>query len=559
MYEKMKLRFTPTPLQKAIRLRWIKVCGFIEKNEKFILLGIILILFLHGAIILNYPPMKDNGMFLYIGRGILNGEVPYRDNFDMKPPGIYFIYAFIAMLFGGGIKEVYLFDLFYTLITSLALWKLGKYLFGSRVGLLSSFMYGFLYFTYGNVWYYGQAEGFSNLPIILGIYFFFLAQDKRKKLFSFFSGLFLGVAFLIKFPMVIGIIFLLLLGFLGNKGGLKVKEKRGAFLIFLLGLFVVHIPILLYFIFHNALKEMLYILLVYTPQYAQSVNISYTTFFERIIFSLAKVFEFFAVYTGPLAIFSLFGLVMIFRNSFSTAGDRNIYPSRWVVLPVWCALSLINVAIQGKFFEYHWIPVYVPVSIISALGMVYFFKNFSKYRTLFSIILFCGFIFSSVLFIRLAYFYKDNVNYLLGKLSYKAYLTRFSRFPLIYDFSPSTNETLADYIKQNTKASDFIYIWGTHPEIYILSNRKSSSRFLMAHQLYCSWAPSEWKETFLEELYKKPPQLIIVTKGDFFPEVSGIVKDSWQQLKEFKEFYPFLMDNYLLVKRIDMFSIYKKR
>src|ERR1043166_2581740 len=43
-----------------------------------------------------YPFGRDQGVFAYAGRVILRGGWPYRDVWDLKPPGIYYTYA--AML-----------------------------------------------------------------------------------------------------------------------------------------------------------------------------------------------------------------------------------------------------------------------------------------------------------------------------------------------------------------------------------------------------------------------------------------------------------------------------
>jgi hypothetical protein len=356
--------------------------------------------------------------------------------------------------------------------------------------------------------------------------------------------------------------FLLLFVFLKKSRIIKTKEKTIYFFMFIFGFFVLFIPVMVYFIFHNALSKMIYTLFVYTPQYARTMNIAYTGFLQKINFSLGKSFEFFFIYTGPLAVFSLFGIFGFFTNNFMNKeiGDGfHIKQNRKLFLCGWYMLCCLNVAIQGKFFDYHWVPVYVPLSIISSLGIIYFLKNFKKHKRLFVVISFCTFIFSIIFFLRVNRFYKDSINYLQGKITRRLYLSRLGRFPSKYDFSPHTNEVLATYIKQNTQVEDFIYIWGAHPEIYVLSNRRSASKFLMAHQLYCSWAPSKWREDFLRELNKKIPRLFIVTKGDLFPEVSGVLKDSRQQLKEFRKLNSFLADNYFLVKEIDMFSVYKRK
>src|SRR5215213_9068671 len=38
-------------------------------------------------------PSRDSGVFLYVGWRLLNGDIPYRDVWDHKPPLIYFIDA----------------------------------------------------------------------------------------------------------------------------------------------------------------------------------------------------------------------------------------------------------------------------------------------------------------------------------------------------------------------------------------------------------------------------------------------------------------------------------
>src|SRR5580765_7577165 len=54
-----------------------------------------------GTIIALFPsnpnsmtlPSRDSGVFLYVGWRFLNGDIPYRDVWDHKPPLIYFVDA----------------------------------------------------------------------------------------------------------------------------------------------------------------------------------------------------------------------------------------------------------------------------------------------------------------------------------------------------------------------------------------------------------------------------------------------------------------------------------
>src|SRR5512147_2183598 len=56
------------------------------------LLGTIIALFPSNPVSMTLPS-RDSGVFLYVGWRLLNGEIPYRDVWDHKPPLIYFVDA----------------------------------------------------------------------------------------------------------------------------------------------------------------------------------------------------------------------------------------------------------------------------------------------------------------------------------------------------------------------------------------------------------------------------------------------------------------------------------
>jgi hypothetical protein len=46
----------------------------------------------------HQPFQMDDGVYAYIGWGMLDGLVPYKDVFDNKPPGIYLLYSLVFLL-----------------------------------------------------------------------------------------------------------------------------------------------------------------------------------------------------------------------------------------------------------------------------------------------------------------------------------------------------------------------------------------------------------------------------------------------------------------------------
>src|ERR1043165_8106316 len=50
--------------------------------------------------ILLFPFGRDQGIYALVGEGILHGKLPYRDLWDFKPPGVFFVYALAQGVFG---------------------------------------------------------------------------------------------------------------------------------------------------------------------------------------------------------------------------------------------------------------------------------------------------------------------------------------------------------------------------------------------------------------------------------------------------------------------------
>ena len=63
-------------------------------------------------------PNRDSGVFLYMGSSILDGQVPYRDAWDHKPPVIFYLNAFGLIIGGGSIWGVWAIEVFSLILTA---------------------------------------------------------------------------------------------------------------------------------------------------------------------------------------------------------------------------------------------------------------------------------------------------------------------------------------------------------------------------------------------------------------------------------------------------------
>src|SRR5690349_17265741 len=80
-------------------------------------------------------PSRDSGVFLYVGWRLLNGDIPYRDVWDHKPPLIYFIDALGLTLAPHSLWGVWFLQFIFIFFTLFFIYKLLDREFGIYAAL----------------------------------------------------------------------------------------------------------------------------------------------------------------------------------------------------------------------------------------------------------------------------------------------------------------------------------------------------------------------------------------------------------------------------------------
>ncbi|MCK5010119.1 MAG: glycosyltransferase family 39 protein, partial [Deltaproteobacteria bacterium] len=94
--------------------------------------------------LLGVPLERDEGEYAYMGQLLLQGILPYVEAYNMKFPGIYFLYALILTLFGQTHTGIHLALLFANVATIFLIYLLGKYLFDALTGTVAGISYGII-------------------------------------------------------------------------------------------------------------------------------------------------------------------------------------------------------------------------------------------------------------------------------------------------------------------------------------------------------------------------------------------------------------------------------
>jgi hypothetical protein len=83
-------------------------------------------------------PSRDSGVFLYMGWRLLNGDIPYRDVWDHKPPLIYFVDALGIALTPDSLWGIWILQFIFVFFTLFLIYKLLDQEFGIFAALAGS-------------------------------------------------------------------------------------------------------------------------------------------------------------------------------------------------------------------------------------------------------------------------------------------------------------------------------------------------------------------------------------------------------------------------------------
>lgn len=203
----------------------------------------------------------DVNCFFTMGRGILDGLVPYRDLYEQKGPVLYFVYAIIALFsrdsyMGVYLLEVVTFGLFLYFSGKLAeLYEGTSRVVYFLVAILAAAVVTSWSFTHG-----GSVEQNMLFMLVYGMYSVLKAiREQRGLTFreAFLNGIFAGIVLWVKYTTLgfyIGLALFVLFWYLTD-----ITLRKQLLLVigqFLLGVAVVTAVVLAYFAIHGALNDL---------------------------------------------------------------------------------------------------------------------------------------------------------------------------------------------------------------------------------------------------------------------------------------------------------------
>lgn len=478
-----------------------KLHNWCNKHEWVIFLTVlVLVLRIPSFVMPHY--YGDEEIYFVMGRAWSSGVPLYQAMFDHKPPLIYILAGIAPTMwaFRGVLALV-------MMIHTILFWKLAQLFWNkSRPALayLSSIIFVLVTTLPTFEGLTVNAELLMMMPVTAAVIILWNAKESEWKKYAI-AGLLGGIGWLFKIPVVadmaaIGLFFLVFK---------KTSFKEGFKALFSWSMVAYVLsfaaPLLLTFVY--------YYLKGTGPDYLATVltvNLGYVSSWSTSTYTFNPFRSGLVVRGTILAVITL--LLYLSRKKLSQP---------FVLASLWLGFSLFGALLSARPYPHYlqelvapfslWIPfIFVAENILNWIFIAIFVLigvlvqkqiNFWGYPTV------------SV--------YQNYFNYFTNKISWDEYLRHFD--------NATRNYSVAKYLNERLVKSDEIYVWGTDPTIYNLTNKlPTGGKYIVSFHV----RDLNKFEYTINNLIKNMPKYIIVLPGTTdFPELNSLIEHKYVEVK----------------------------
>lgn len=497
---------------------------------------------------------RDQGIYAMVASGLLDGKLPYRDIWDFKPPGIYLLYAVAFGALGESMLAPRILEVVGFVGIALAFQRLGKVYFGSRTAGLLAAAVACLVYAQMEFWHSGQPESFGAFFIVGALVLTARNPAGRRQRYLNWAGIgiLFGCAFLLKPPLGGGA--LVCAAYLGRQVALEHERPAIAIVPFLVVGLSSLLPIAacaLWFWAAGGWSALYWTLGEFTPGYT-ALGWNGASAPELFYYAVEECFFRFSALIG------LGFLAAIIMRPLHSREREAIFLVSGIA-----SIQLAGIALQGKFFPYHYAATLPLLALIAGLGWYKLWRRSATQgptgAVLFAMVIAIVTVMHDPVRDVPHGFWKRSqmrTEYLFGLGPFHSRSELDRELYRVADYSLGADRRVADEIAGRTNREDAIYVWGFEPAIYWLSRRPASTRFIYNVPQRSEWQRDFSRRELERDLKQNPPEIVVVQHHDVFPVVTGNALDSHRALADFPELRTLIDTRYQLVKRIEDFDVF---
>ncbi len=433
-------------------------------NSRWALILLVLVILAAAAIrvrLLQVPLERDEGEYAYIGQLILQGVPPFKLAYNMKLPGTYLAYAVSMALFGQTTAGVRLGLLLVNAGTILLLFLLGRRLLGTLPALGTAASFAFLSLSTEMLGVFGHATHFVLLPATAGLLTFLSAVDSGRVAVFLLSGLFLGFAVLMKQPGAVFPLFALswLAGTRLASQDRGIRRLLQESIVLSIGTAIPLAATAIVLAFLGVFDKFWFWTVEYGREYVTALPLSQGI--EHLESAVSRIVPQALLLVGLASL----GLVML---AFSRSGIRHR-----AFLAGFLAFSIIGVS-PGLYFREHYFVLALPAASL-LVGAALKGLERAAPRASHSMP-------TSLVLLALVALACAQTVYAQRDVYFRMSPEQVSR--RLYGLNPFPESLeIARYIKNHTGPDDRIAVFGSEPQIFFYSSRRSATGHIYMYGL----------------------------------------------------------------------------
>lgn len=469
----------------------------------------------------------DEGLFLYGGQAWANGEIPYQDFWDHKPPGTFLLHSIPLRLFPFSVTALKLNQIFWLSLSALFLFLICK----TRFSLLTTISTIVLYMFYTSAPFTirtgGLTEESALFFVMLG-FWIMLRRQKISMLHTMLAGVAIGAAIQFRQTFVFSSIFILgiiINNHLGSKR--KWSEIWKPVLSLSCGMIIPELVISIYFLWHGVWFDYIEASYLVNFLYVGSARPSKT------ITDILNIQWTFIVSSGPYLLSPILAL-----------GVMRWLPKklRWMIVPLIINFiaELWAISLSREYYQHYYVQASVTMSLLLAIFIEGAYCSVKSAVSGSGSLRYAIMAFTSLLLILSLTALGLGVTQYVD--DYGEILINHAEEESEYAFQ----QDAARVVNHLTEADDKILLIGRDPNsIYILAQRCAASRFyhfspLWKKKLLDAVTPSQ-QQAFLNDLQEKRPVLLLIDRRisrmlredrDFINSVNDIIEQKYMPLED---------------------------
>jgi len=473
---------------------------------------------------------EDEAFYAAAARVVNNGGRLYQDAVDLKPPLLFYFYAFCFSIFGDDLRLLHGVTVIWVLATAAFSGGIAYRLSGKwKAAYLAALLYVLFTPTFVPQALATNGEILLNLPLAISAFLFLQAESRHPNADLFLSGVFAALAFFFKYQGGI-LLTVILAHLLVIKPWLAQRwpDKSAGLqsLLFVGGLASVLISLYAIFRYIGNWDGFFFWGWKFNFIFMEDFTAHY--FFQRL---LAHAPRFFLIWL-VLWIFTFAAIRKTIR------APRDIPPGYHLVI-LWLLGSGLAVCVGGKFFGHYFIQLLPPLTVMAGVAIVDWWPQTVGWKRA---AVLAGIIIPPIIYLGVNW--REEQKRMNGENRYF--------------------QTIAAEVRKLSAPSDKIFIWGRMPELYYFSQRLPASRFITGNFVvgmttynfadtsarYDSSRMAPMLSLLMDDLIKNRPRLIIDTAPQNFRQFGKYPISDIASLQE------FINKNYRLAAALDRLAIY---